>query len=42
MNCLGSGTWESYESVGHVVLGYADMLNPKPIPRKEDYIHFVD
>lgn len=36
------GNWESYGSVGHVVLGYADMPNPKPIPRKEDYIHFVD
>ena len=36
------GIPESYEGIGHVVLGYADMPNPKPIPRKEDYIHFVD
>ena len=42
MNCLGVGNWESYGSVGHVVLGYPDMPNPNAAPRKEDYIHFVD
>ena len=25
-----------------VVLGYGDMDNPMPLPRKEDYIHYVD
>lgn len=33
---------ESYEGVGHVVLGYSDMETPEPLPRKEDYIHYVD
>ena len=33
---------ETYEGIGHVVLGYPDMEAPKPLPRKEDYIHFVD
>ena len=37
-----SGIPERYEGVGHVVLGYADMEAPEPLPRKEDYIHFVD
>ena len=36
------GIPESYEGVGHVVLGYPDMEAPEPLPRKEDYIHFVD
>lgn len=36
------GIPESYEGIGHVVLGYPDMTNPKAAPRKEDYIHFVD
>ncbi|MDO5860464.1 nitroreductase [Methanobrevibacter sp.] len=36
------GIPERYEGVGHVVLGYPDMEAPKPLPRKEDYIHFVD
>ena len=33
---------DSYEGIGHVVLGYGDMDNPMPLPRKEDYIHYVD
>ena len=33
---------ESYEGIGHVVLGYPDMEAPEPIARKEDYIHYVD
>lgn len=36
------GIPERYEGVGHVVLGYPDMDAPEPLPRKEDYIHFVD
>ena len=36
------GIPESYEGIGHVVLGYPDMEAPEPLPRKEDYIHFVD
>ncbi len=36
------GIPETYEGVGHVVLGYPDMESPKPLPRKEDYIHYVD
>ena len=36
------GIPESYEGVGHVVLGYSDMEAPEPLPRKEDYIHYVD
>lgn len=36
------GIPERYEGIGHVALGYADMESPEPIPRKEDYIHFVD
>ena len=36
------GIPESYEAIGHVVLGYPDMEAPEPLPRKEDYIHFVD
>lgn len=35
------GIPESYEGIGHVVLGYSDE-KPKAAPRKEDYIHFVD
>ena len=36
------GIPESYEGIGHVVLGYPDMEAPEPLPRKEDYIHYVD
>ncbi|MEE1336550.1 nitroreductase [Methanobrevibacter sp.] len=36
------GIPESYEGIGHVVLGYPDMEAPEPLPRKEDYICFVD
>ena len=36
------GIPESYEGIGHVVLGYPDMDAPKPLPRKEDYIHYID
>lgn len=36
------GIPESYEGIGHVALGYPDMESPKPLPRKEDYIHYVD
>jgi len=36
------GIPERFEGVGHVVLGYPDMEAPEPLPRKEDYIHFVD
>ena len=36
------GIRETYEGIGHVVLGYPDMEAPEPLPRKEDYIHFVD
>lgn len=36
------GIPENYEGVGHVVLGYPDMDAPEPLPRKEDYIHYVD
>ena len=36
------GIPESYEGIGHVVLGYPDMEAPEPIARKEDYIHYVD
>lgn len=36
------GISETYEGVGHVVLGYPDMESPEPLPRKEYYIHYVD
>ena len=36
------GIPESDEGIGHVVLGYPDMEAPEPLPRKEDYIHYVD
>ena len=36
------GIPERYEGIGHVVLGYPDRDAPEPLPRKEDYIHFVD
>lgn len=36
------GIPETYEGIGHVVLGYPDMESAEPLPRKEDYIHFVD
>lgn len=36
------GIDEKYEGIGHVVLGYSDMEAPEPLPRKEDYIHYVD
>ena len=36
------GIPESYEGIGHVVLGYADMESPEPLPRKKDYIQYVD
>lgn len=36
------GIPERYEGIGHVVLGYPDMEAPEPLPRKEDYIHYVD
>ena len=36
------GIPETYEGIGHVVLGYPDMESPEPLPRKEDYILYVD
>lgn len=36
------GIPETYEGIGHVVLGYPDMEAPEPLPRKEDYIYYVD
>ena len=36
------GIPESYEGIGHVALGYPDMEAPEPLPRKKDYIHYVD
>ena len=36
------GIPKTYEGIGHVVLGYPDMDAPEPLPRKEDYIHYVD
>lgn len=36
------GIPEKYEGVGHIALGYPDMDLPKPRPRKEDFIHYVD
>ena len=36
------GIPESYEGIGHVVLGYPDMEAPNPAPRKSDYVVFVD
>ena len=36
------GIPETYEGIGHVVLGYPDMEAPEPLARKEDYIHYVD
>ena len=36
------GIPETYEGIGHVVLGYADMEAPEPLPRKDDYIQYVD
>ena len=36
------GIPESYEGIGHVVLGYSDMENPKPAHRKNDYIYYID
>ena len=35
------GISSDYEGIGHVVLGYSDE-NPKPHPRKDDYITYVD
>ena len=36
------GIPETYEGIGHVVLGYPDIEAPEPLPRKKDYIHYVD
>lgn len=36
------GIPKTYEGIGHVVLGYPDMEAPEPLPRKEDYIQYVD
>ena len=30
-----------FEGVGHVILGYADMPEPSPAPRKENYVYYV-
>ncbi len=32
---------EYYEGVGHVILGYKDCEDPKPAPRKKDFIKYV-
>lgn len=37
----GLPTDVEYEGVGHVILGYADMPEPAPAPRKENYIYYV-
>ena len=30
-----------FEGVGHVILGYPDMPEPAPLPRKENYVYYV-
>lgn len=35
------GIPERFEGIGHVVLGYPDMEAPEPLPRKEDYVHYI-
>ena len=30
-----------FEGVGHVIVGYADMEAPNPMPRKENYVYYV-
>lgn len=37
----GLPTDVDFEGVGHVILGYADMENPEPRPRKENYVYYV-
>ena len=37
----GLPTDVDFEGVGHVILGYADMEAPNPVPRKENYIYRV-
>ena len=32
---------DAYEGIGHCILGYADGAEPKPKPRKEDYVYRI-
>ena len=38
----GLPTNVDFEGVGHVIVGYADMDAPKPAPRKQDYVYWVE
>ena len=31
-----------YEGIGHCILGYADAVNKNPIPRKGNFVYYVD
>lgn len=31
-----------YEGIGHCILGYADMEAPEAVPRKENYVYYVE
>lgn len=32
----------NYEGIGHCILGYADCEDPTPIPRKDNYVYWVE
>ena len=31
-----------YEGIGNCIIGYPDCENPEPLPRKENYIYYID
>ena len=31
-----------YEGIGHCAIGYADMADPRPAPRKKSYLYYVE
>ena len=36
------GIGDDYEGVGHCVLDYADGDAPDPVPRKANYVYYLD
>jgi hypothetical protein len=38
---IGDGNEGEYEGICQLVLGYAAVIIPAPVPRKENYVYFV-
>ena len=38
----GLGIDDNYEGIGHLILGYGEVINKNQIPRKDNYVYYVE